>query len=136
MCGRFYLDTMHVDYANLIMRYLSIQWSDLKTENNVATVRISRLFLWYAMNELMHVMWRQTNACNARTNWYMQCNYDFWDTWIGHSSHSPWFNHGCKIEFYNIINITIFLMELLLSVLFARKKLWNLSMQIHVKNNW
>ena len=45
MCGQFYLDIMHVDCANLIIRYLLIQWSDLKTENTVATVRISRSFL-------------------------------------------------------------------------------------------
>ena len=65
MCGRFYLDTMHADRANLIMRYLSIRWFDLKTENTVATIRISRSFLWYEMNELMHVMQDQIDACDA-----------------------------------------------------------------------
>ena len=65
MCGRPYLDTMYVDYANLIMRYLSIRWSDLKTENTVMTIRISRSFLWYAMNELTHVMQEKMDACNA-----------------------------------------------------------------------
>ena len=68
MCGRAYLDTMHVDRANLIIRYLSIRWSDLKIRNIFATVRISRSFLWYAINKLMDVMQRQNDACNARTN--------------------------------------------------------------------
>ena len=68
MCGRLYLDTMHVDHANLIMRYLSIQWSDLETVNTVAIIRTSRSFLWYGMNELMHIMQRQNDAGNARTN--------------------------------------------------------------------
>ena len=45
MCGWLYLDTMHADRANLIMRYLSIRWSDLETEHTAATVRISRSFL-------------------------------------------------------------------------------------------
>ena len=56
MRGRLYLDTMHVNRANLIMRYLSIQWSDLETGHTVVIVKIWRSFLWYAMNELMHVM--------------------------------------------------------------------------------
>ena len=68
MCGRPYLDIIHVDHANL------------KTGNTVATVRILRLFLWYAMSDLMHVMQRQNDACNARKNWCMWCNYDFWGT--------------------------------------------------------
>ena len=68
MCGQPYLDAMHVDRTNLIMRYLSIQWFDLETRNTVATIGISRLFLWYAMNELTHVMQRQVDAYNARTN--------------------------------------------------------------------
>ena len=68
MCGRLYLDTMYVDGANLIMRYFSIRWSDLETRHTIAIVRTSRSFLWYAMNELMHVMQRQIDACNARTN--------------------------------------------------------------------
>ena len=62
MCGQFYLDTMHVDCANLVIQYLSIWWSDLETEHTVATVRISRSFLWYAMNELMHIMQEQIDA--------------------------------------------------------------------------
>ena len=45
MCGWFHLNKMHVDRANLIMRYLLIQWSDLEIGHNVATVRISKLFL-------------------------------------------------------------------------------------------
>ena len=68
MCGQPYLDTIHVNRANLIMRFLSIQWSDLETGNTVAIVSISISFLWYAMNELMHVMQRQIDAGNARTN--------------------------------------------------------------------
>ena len=39
MYGRPYLDAMHADYVNLIMRYISIRWSDLKTKNTVATIR-------------------------------------------------------------------------------------------------
>ena len=45
MRGRPYLDVMHADRANLIMRYLSIQWPDLKTKNIITTVRISISFL-------------------------------------------------------------------------------------------
>ena len=45
MHGRLYLDTMRADCANLIMRYLSIRWSDLETGHTVVTVRISRSFL-------------------------------------------------------------------------------------------
>ena len=56
---------MHVNLANLIMRYLLIRWFDLKTENTIATVGISRSFLLYAMNELVHVMQEQIDACNA-----------------------------------------------------------------------
>ena len=56
MCGRLYLNTMHVDCANLIIQYLSIWWFDLENEHTIATVTISRSFLWYAMNELMHVV--------------------------------------------------------------------------------
>ena len=51
--------------CNLIMRYLSIRWSNLETGHTIITVRISRSFLWYAMNELIHVMQRQIDACNA-----------------------------------------------------------------------
>ena len=38
----------------------------------------------------MHVMQEQIDACNAIMI--------FWGTWINHSSHSSWLNHGCKIE--------------------------------------
>ena len=65
MCGWLYLDTMHVNCANSIMRYLLIWWSDLETGNTIVTVRTSRSFLWYVMNELMHVMQEQIDACNA-----------------------------------------------------------------------
>ena len=65
MCGWLYLDTMHADRANLIMQYLSIRWSDLETKHTIATVRISKSFLWYAMNKLMRVMPEQIDACNA-----------------------------------------------------------------------
>ena len=65
MRGRLYLDTMHVDHANLIMRYLSIWWSDLEIEHTIAIVRTSWSFLWYAMNELMHGMQGQIDVCNA-----------------------------------------------------------------------
>ena len=43
------------------------------------------------MNELMHVMQRQINACNA----IMILGLGYVD---GHSSYSPWLNHRCKIE--------------------------------------
>ena len=68
MCGQPYLDTIHVNRGNLIMRFLSIQWFDLETGNTIAIVSISISFLWYAMNELMHVMQRQIDAGNVRTN--------------------------------------------------------------------
>ena len=68
MCGRPYLDIMHADYANLIMRYLSIRWFNLETRNTVVTIRILRSFLRYVMNELMHVMQEKIDVCNARTN--------------------------------------------------------------------
>ena len=71
MCDILYLDTMHVDRANLIMQYLSIWWSDLETGHTIATIRTARSFLWYAMNELMHVMQEKIEVCNARTNWCM-----------------------------------------------------------------
>ena len=91
---------MHADCANLIMRYLSIRWFDLETRNTVATFRIRRLFLWYAMNELMLVMQRQNDACDARIKWRMWCKNDFFffGYMNGHSSHLPWLNHGWKIE--------------------------------------
>ena len=47
---------MHTDRANLIMWYLSIWRSDLKTGHTVVTIRILRSFLWCVMNELMNVM--------------------------------------------------------------------------------
>ena len=80
---------MQVDHANLIMQYLSIQWSDLETGHTVATVRTSKSFLWYAMNDLMHVMQRQIDECNAIMIFKVHG---------GHSSHSLWLNYGCKIE--------------------------------------
>ena len=45
MRGRLYLDAMHADRANLIMRYLSIRQSDLETGHTATTIRISRSFL-------------------------------------------------------------------------------------------
>ena len=47
---------MHANHANLIMQYISIWQFDAEIRYIVATVRISRSFLWYAINELMHVM--------------------------------------------------------------------------------
>ena len=105
MCGQFYLDTMHADRSNLILQYLSIQWSDLEAGNTVATVRISRSFLWYAMNELVHTMQEQIDACDARTKWCMWCKNELLLFFLfsflymdGYSSHLPWLNYGCKIE--------------------------------------
>ena len=65
MCGWPLLDIMQVDCANLIMQYLSIRQSDLEIEHTIMTVRISRSFSWYEINELMHVMQKQIDACNA-----------------------------------------------------------------------
>ena len=45
MHGRLYLDTMHADHVNLIMRYLSIRWFDLEIGHTIMTIRISRSFL-------------------------------------------------------------------------------------------
>ena len=47
---------MHADHANLIMQYISIWQFDAEIRHIVVIVRILRSFLWYAMNELMHVM--------------------------------------------------------------------------------
>ena len=107
MCGWPYQDAMHADRANLIMRYLSIRWSNLKTENTVATIRISRSFLWYAVNELMHTMQEQIDTCDARTKWCMWCKNFFFFFWYldGHSNHIPWLNHGCKIECLHLIDL-------------------------------
>jgi len=49
MCGQFHPNKMNADRANLIMWYLSIQWSDLEIGHTIATVRTSRSFSWYAM---------------------------------------------------------------------------------------
>ena len=57
MRGRFYLDIIHADHANLIMRYLSIQWSNLETKHTIVTIRISRSFFMIC-NEWI-------DACNA-----------------------------------------------------------------------
>ena len=58
MRGWFYpkKKKMHANHANLIMRYLSIQQSNVEIGHTVTTVRISRSFLCYAIHELMHVM--------------------------------------------------------------------------------
>ena len=56
MCGWFYLNKMHADRANLIMRYLSIQRSDLEIGTPSQSLESEDHFLRYAMNELMHVM--------------------------------------------------------------------------------
>ena len=96
MCSRFYLDTMHVDLANLIMQYLSIRWSDLKTGNTVATVRISRSFLWYVINDMMHVIQIKNDACNARKKLMHVMQLWFFGYMDDHLSHSPWLNYGCK----------------------------------------
>ena len=81
MHGRLYLDTMHADHANLIMRYLLIWLCNLETGHTSVIVGISRSFSWYAMNKLMHVM----------QSWFLGYMND-------HSNHLPWLNHGCKIE--------------------------------------
>ena len=72
---------MHVDRENLIFWYLLIWRSDLGIGHTLVIVRISRLFLWYAMDDLMHVM----------QLWFL-------GIWNGHFSHLPRLNYGCKIE--------------------------------------
>ena len=47
---------MHANHENLIMWYLSIRQSNFGIGYTVAIVKISRSFLWYAINELMHVI--------------------------------------------------------------------------------
>ena len=47
---------MHADCENLSLWYLSIGQSNLGIEHTVTAIRISKSFLWYAMNDLMHVM--------------------------------------------------------------------------------
>ena len=81
MHGWFHPNKMHANRENLIMWFLSIQWFDLGIGHTIVTVRISRSFLWYATNELMHVM----------QLW-------FFGYMNGHSSHLPRLNHGCKIK--------------------------------------
>ena len=67
MRGWPYLNTMHTDRANLIIRYLSIRQFDLETRHTVVNVRILRSFLWYAMNKLMHVM----QSWGILQSWYI-----------------------------------------------------------------
>ena len=102
MHGRLYLDTMHVDRANLIMWYLLIQRSDLETEHTVVTVRISRSFLRHAMNELMHVM----------QLWF----FGYMD---GHSSHLSWLSHECKIKCLQSLFLVLYGMS------FSKDTFWN-----------
>ena len=45
MLGRPYLDTMHADRANLMMRYLLIRWTNLEIGNTVAIVRTCPLLI-------------------------------------------------------------------------------------------
>ena len=73
---------MHADLENLISWYLSIWRFDLGIGHTITIIRISRSFLWYVMNELMHVM-------QLKIFGYMD----------GHSSHLLRLNYGCKIEF-------------------------------------
>ena len=56
MRGWFHPKKMHANGANLIMRYLSIQRFNLEIGHTVTTIKISRSFLCYEMNELMYVM--------------------------------------------------------------------------------
>ena len=65
MCGRLYLDTMHVDRASWSCDIFQSDGPIWKPKNTVVTIRISRSFLWYAMKELMHVMQEQIDACKA-----------------------------------------------------------------------
>ena len=70
MRGRPYLDTIYVDHVNLIIQFLSIWWSDLKTGITVATVRIWRSFLWCVMNDMIHVIqWQNVTDGATVTKW-------------------------------------------------------------------
>ena len=113
MCGQPYLDTMHADCANLIMRYLSIRWSDLETEYTIATVRISRSFLWYAMNELKHVMQKklirvmqeQIDACNAimifRVHEWSFKSFPLIKSWVQNQVSALGYHHSPYNLFFN-----------------------------------
>ena len=56
MRGWFHSNKMHADLENLILWYLSIRQSDSGIRHTVVIIKILKSFLWYAMNELMHVM--------------------------------------------------------------------------------
>ena len=97
MCGQLYLDTMHDGHTNLFMRYLSIRWSDLKTENAIVTIRVATvrylstrvaemlikclLLLWY---EIMGVLikgflllWSGILKCRSKVFFYF--DLDLWE---------------------------------------------------------
>ena len=59
-----------------------IRWSNSRIRHIVATIRISRSFLWNAMNDLMYVM----------QLWLL-------GIWTGHFSHLPKLNYRCKIKY-------------------------------------
>ena len=54
--NRFHPNEMYADHENLILWYLLIQWSDLRIGHTLVIIRISRSFLWYVMNDLIHEM--------------------------------------------------------------------------------
>ena len=72
---------MHVECERLFLWYLSIWQFNLRIRHTVTTIRISRSFLWYEMNELMHVMWL----------WFL-------GIWNGRFSRLLNLIYGCKIE--------------------------------------
>ena len=73
---------MHADREHLILWYLSIRQFESGIGHTIATVRISRSFLWNAMNDLMYVM----------QLWFL-------GIWNGHFSHLPKLNYRCKIKY-------------------------------------
>jgi len=52
----FHPNKMHANCENLIIQYLSIRQSDSRIGHTVVIIRISRSFLWYAINDLIHVI--------------------------------------------------------------------------------
>ena len=93
--------------VNLIMRYLSIQWSDLEIKHTVAIVRFSRSFLWYAMNKLIHVMSEQIDACNAimifRVHEWSFQSFSLIKSWVQNQVFTPGNIPWLKVGFHRFL---------------------------------
>ena len=95
---------MHANRENLILWYLSIWQSDLGIKRIVATIRISRSFLWNVMKDFMHEM----------QLWFL-------GIWKGHFSHLPKLNYGCKIKcLHSIIALAWFFFELIFDYFWSK----------------